>query len=120
MVDVVNRWEVTANPISHHSLRKGANSSFTLPTIRVHMWRVSNVSFHASKGKAGQVFPSGSPRPPVVASIIGPPHRAPSGWLAAWRWVRLLHVCVTEIPAGCQTLDESFERRPLPLPGIRV
>jgi len=59
--------------------------------------------------------------PPYWTSSSGARHPlAPSGWLAGWRWVRLLHVCVTEILVGCQTLDEPFERRHLPLLGIRV
>jgi hypothetical protein len=48
MVDVVSPRAVTVKATCHHPLRKGRSASFTLPTIWVHMWRVSSVSFHSS------------------------------------------------------------------------
>src|ERR1035437_9640547 len=46
---------VTCIAMAQEWLSGGANASATLPITCVHMWRVAQVSFHASSGSAGQI-----------------------------------------------------------------
>src|SRR6266568_1041225 len=55
MEDVVSPRGVTYKVTCHQWFTNGLNSILTLPTICVHIWSVSQVSFHASNGSAGQL-----------------------------------------------------------------
>src|SRR4051812_35575500 len=53
MGDVVRPRGVTYNVTCHQWFTNGLSSILTFPTIWVHMWSVSHVSFHASNGNDG-------------------------------------------------------------------
>src|SRR5947209_10881982 len=53
MADVVSPREVTYKATCHQWFTNGLSSILTFPTIWVHMWSVSYVSFHASNGNDG-------------------------------------------------------------------
>src|SRR4030081_745700 len=55
MADVVSPRGVTYNVTCHQWFTNGLSSILTLPTICVHRCKVSRVSLHASKGRAGQL-----------------------------------------------------------------
>src|SRR5437763_1662317 len=55
MADVVSPRGVTYNVTCHQWFTNGLSSILTLPTICVHMCSVSQVSFHASNGRDGQL-----------------------------------------------------------------
>src|ERR1700680_3705964 len=57
MADVVSPRGVTYNATCHQWFTGGLSSILTLPTICVHRCRVSHVSLHVSKGRAGQLSP---------------------------------------------------------------
>src|SRR5258708_3267217 len=52
--DVVSPRAVTYNGTFHQWFTTGVRRSRTLPTICVHMWSVTYVSFHELRGRAGQ------------------------------------------------------------------
>src|SRR6266566_8617776 len=53
MEDVVSPRGVTYKVTCHQWFTNGLSSILTLPTICVHIWSVSQVSLHASYGRAG-------------------------------------------------------------------
>src|SRR5215467_12247889 len=53
MEEVVSPRGVTYNVTCHQWFTNGLSSILTLPTICIHIWSVSQVSLHASKGRAG-------------------------------------------------------------------
>src|ERR1700730_8050635 len=53
MADVASPRGVTYNVTCHQWFTNGLSSILTFPTIWVHMWSVSHVSFHASNGNDG-------------------------------------------------------------------
>src|SRR6266508_2761986 len=65
MNDVVSPRVETYSGTFHQWLTSGVSSMRTLPTIWVHMWSVSRVSFHSSTTNSGQMFiPPRFPAPP--------------------------------------------------------
>src|SRR6266581_6561260 len=66
MEEVVSPRGVTYKVTCHQWFTNGLSSILTLPTICVHIWSVSQVSLHASNGRAGQL----SARSPCCVLLV--------------------------------------------------